>query len=156
MKLAKSKRYGSQKAFTLVEVAIASGLAGIMFLAGMSGFSSGFSGVKLDREESRATQILLEKTEMLRLYNWDEITGNDPTTYVPTNFTAPFFPRTNNSNGGFTYTGTVSMVTAPMASSYSNDIKLATIKLSWRSGNVMRARSMITYVSRYGLQNYIY
>src|ERR1700747_2174680 len=87
MQLSKPNKCGRRDAFTLAEVVIASGLAGIIFLAGMSGFSSGFNGVKLDREESRATQILLEKTEMLRLYNWDQITGNDPTTYVPASFT---------------------------------------------------------------------
>src|SRR5437016_3749540 len=43
MKLANANRCGRQDAFTLAEVVIASGLAGIMFLAGMTGFSSGFN-----------------------------------------------------------------------------------------------------------------
>ena len=46
-----------QQGFSLVEIVTACGLAGIMFTAGMAGFSSGFQGIKLDREQSRATQI---------------------------------------------------------------------------------------------------
>src|SRR5437762_3444842 len=65
------ERRNAENAFTLVEVVMASGLAGIVFISAMAAFSSAFSTLQLDRENSRATQILLEKTEMLRLYNWD-------------------------------------------------------------------------------------
>src|SRR5437868_15511923 len=95
----------AQNAFTLVEVVMASGLAGIVVISAMAGFSNAFSTLELDRENSRATQILLEKTEMLRLYNWDQIIGNDTNTFVPATFTAPYYP--NGTDGGFTYTGTV-------------------------------------------------
>ena len=145
---------GGRHGFTLVEVMVASGLIGIMFLAFMASFSVSFQGVQLDRENSRATQILLEKTELLRLYDWDQITGNDPNIYIPTNFTASFYPDTNN--GGFTYSGTVSIGNAPVSETYSNDMKVITINLTWMSGRAQRTRLMSTFVSKYGLQNYIY
>jgi len=142
------------RAFTLVEVMVASALVGVMFLAFMGGFSACFQNIQLDRENSRAAQILLEKTELLRLYNWDQIVGNDTNTFIPTNFTASFYPATNN--GGFLYSGAVTIANAPVTESYSNDMRYITITLAWTSGGVRRTRTMSSYVSRYGLQNYIY
>lgn len=143
-----------QSAFTLVEVMVASTLIGIMVLAFMGSFSTCFQNIQLDRENSRAAQILLEKTELLRLYNWDQIVGNDTNTVVPATFSMPFYP--DNNNGGFTYTGTVLITNAPVTETYSNDMRFVTISLTWKSGNVQRTRTMSSYVSKYGLQNYIY
>lgn len=143
-----------QSAFTLVEVMVASTLIGIMVLAFMGSFSTCFQNIQLDRENSRAAQILLEKTELLRLYNWDQIVGNDTNTVVPATFSMPFYP--DNNNGGILYTGTVLITNAPVTETYSNDMRFVTINLTWKSGNVQRTRTMSSYVSKYGLQNYIY
>lgn len=148
------RRGAGQRAFTLVEVMVASALVGIMFLAFMAGFSTSFQNIQLDRENSRAAQILLEKTELLRLYNWDQVVGNDTNTFIPTTFTAPFYPDTNN--GGFNYSGTVTITNAPVRETYSNDMRYINISLSWTSGGVRRSRTMNSFVSKYGLQNYIY
>jgi prepilin-type N-terminal cleavage/methylation domain-containing protein len=145
---------GEEHGFTLVEVMVASALIGIMFLAFMAGFSTSFQGVQLDRENSRATQILLEKTELLRLYDWDQITGSDPSIYIPTNFIASFYPDTNN--GGFSYSGTVVIANVPIAENYSNDMRQVILTVTWTSGRTTRSRTMSTFVSKYGLQNYIY
>ena len=147
-------RRGAQSAFSLVEVIMASCLAAILFAAAMAGFSNAFSTLQLDRENSRATQILLEKTEMLRLYNWDQIVGNDTNTFVPASFSSPFYPDARD--GGFTYTGTVTITNAPISATYSNDLRMVIISLAWTSGTLARSRTMTTYVSHYGLQNYIY
>jgi prepilin-type N-terminal cleavage/methylation domain-containing protein len=146
----------SRAGFTLVEVIVASFLVGIMFLAFMGGFSASFQNVQIDREYSRATQILLEKTELLRLYDWDQVVGNDPNVFIPLNFTSPFYPTTNGGNGGFNYSGSVTITNAPISESYSNDMRYVSISLTWTSGGVQRSRTMNSYVSRYGLQNYIY
>ena len=144
------------RAFSLVEVLVASAIAGLVMLAFMGGFSMSFRGIQLDRENSRAAQILLEKTELVRLYNWDQITGNDTNIYVPLTFSAPYYPGTNNSNGGFSFSGTVTITNAPVTENYSNDLRSVTVGVTWTSGGVQRSRTMSTLVSRYGLQNYIY
>ena len=144
-----------QAGFTLVEVLVASALVGIMFLAFMGSFSASFQNVQMDRENSRATQILLEKTELLRLYDWDQIVGNDPNVSIPMTFTSPFYPNTN-SGGGFNYSGSVTITNAPISEAYSNDMRFVSISVTWTSGGVQRSRTMSSYVSRYGLQNYIY
>jgi type II secretory pathway pseudopilin PulG len=148
------KRSARETAFTLVEVIVASALAGIMFAALLAGFAMSFQTIRIDRENSRAIQIMLEKTELLRLYNWDQITGADTNTYIPTSFTAPLYPGTNN--GGFTYSGRVTITNVSTSSNYSNDLRAVTINLTWTSGSAARSRSMTTWVSRYGLQNYVY
>ena len=125
---------------------------GVSFVSLYAGFSGGFSGVQTSRENLRATQVLLEKLETIRLYSWDQINTSG---FIPTTFSAPFNPSTN-STGGFTYQGTVSIANAPIEEAYSTDLKLVTVEVTWTSATIARKASMSTFVSRYGLQNYIY
>jgi len=143
-------------AFTLVEVMVGVGVMGMMMVTLYAGFSFGFAEVRLSREEVRATQILEERMEVVRLLNWDQVV-NLPG-YVPTTFTAPFFAEnpTNPAANGFTYTGTVLVTNAPISETYSNALRMIQIEVSWPSGNVIRKRRMTTFVSQYGLQKYVY
>lgn len=147
----------AQRAFSLVETMVASALAALMFMAGMTAFSNTFRIVALDRENARAVQVLLEKTELLRLYNWDQITGADTNIFIPTTFTAPFSPDTNNA--GFNYWGTVFITNVPITETYSSDLREVIITVTWTSPDSsarLHSRSMTTFVSRYGLHNYLY
>src|SRR6266550_6085100 len=92
-------------AFTLMEVLVAVAIIGIQFVALYLGMTQGFGIVQVSRENLRATQILQEKMETIRLYTWDQITNNG---FIPPTFTAAFYPagsQTNN-NQGATYQGT--------------------------------------------------
>ena len=53
--------------FSLVEVVIAMAVAGVSVIALLSAISSGMLTMQMARENVRATQIMLEKTETLRL-----------------------------------------------------------------------------------------
>ena len=152
----KSEQTGERRsgAFTLTEVLVGVAVSGIMFAAVLVCITNGFASVASNRENSRATQILLEKMEMIRLYNWNQITGNDPSTYVPPSFTASLYP--NSANSEPRYTGTVNITSAPITETYASDLRLVTIDLTWTSSSGARTRSMTTYVSKYGLQNHIY
>jgi len=137
---------------------VASAMAGLMFMAAMTAFSSTFRVVALDRENARAVQVLLEKTELLRLYNWNQITGQDTNTFIPATFTAPYSAGATNQ-GSFTYWGTVLITNVPITETYSSDLREVIITVTWISpgyGNMLHTRSMATFVSRYGLQNYLY
>lgn len=125
---------------------------GIVFVTLYTAISSGFGFVQMSRENLRGTQILQEKMETIRLYTWDQITTAG---FIPTNF-VDYFIAATNTDRGLSYTGAVSIVSAPVTEVYSNDLKLVTINLSWKSGRVVRNRQMSTYVGRNGLQNYIY
>jgi hypothetical protein len=153
---APAEQPGNQKratsAFTLMEVMMAALVVGVVFFTVYAGFTFGFAVVEVNRENVRATQILQEKMEMVRLYSWDQVTNS----WIPASFTDYFDPTGGATNGGMTYTGVVTVASAPITESYASDIRMITVQLNWTSGGATRNRSMTTFVSHYGLQNYIY
>jgi len=141
-------------AYSFVELLVAMAVLGVMFVSLYSGFSAGFAIIELARENLRATQILQEKMETIRLYTWDQI--NTPG-YIPTNFIENFYAvGTNANSSSLNYTGRVTIASAPVTASYSNELKSVRIEVRWRSAGVQRTREMSTLVTRNGLQNYIY
>lgn len=130
---------------TFVEVIVGMWLLTMMVVGVFGGFSFGFSVIKLSQEDTRASQILLQKVETLRVYDWSKITNG----YFPTNFTATF-----STNGGATYQGTIAIGPAPMTESYSNSVRQLTASLSWISTGVPRHRTLTTLVSENGIQTY--
>jgi hypothetical protein len=157
----KIKRCGSggsdrPEAFALVEVILASGLVIFLFASLYLGISFGFSVTDFERQNLRATQIILERMEGLRLLNWNQLTD---TALNPTTFSQPYYPAIgSNSASGVIYTGqmTVSSVNLDPPASYSNNMKQVTVTLTWSSGSVSHSRTLSTYASRNGIQNYIY
>jgi hypothetical protein len=145
----------TQRASSLTEVLVAVALVGTLFLTLYAVFSSGFAVIQTARENLRATQILQEKMETIRLYSWAQLTSNG---FIPKTFTAPFYAAGGKTNleAGLSYTGLVEIAPAPVGESYSNDLKYVKITLLWSSGNLQHSRDVKTLVSRYGLQNYVY
>lgn len=142
------------RAFTLIESLFAMAMAGVMFAALYSGLAFGFSLIKVARENTRATQILVEKMETIRLYTWTQITNVG---FVPiTKFTVPYY-SVDGTNSGLLYTGQISIAACPLTTSYADTMKKVTIRLDWgQLGNTNRTRLMSTYVTRNGLQNYVW
>src|SRR6266404_5225022 len=108
---------GSRGAHTLAEVMVSVGLLGIMVVSLFAGFSSGFDVVRSARENVRATQILEERMEVIRLVKWDNVAPG----FIPTNFTVPFYAAvgSNVAAGGLTYTGAVSFPSNGMGETYA-------------------------------------
>ena len=79
----------SARAFTLVEVLMATSITTITLIGLLGGISYGFSEIKLSRESLRATQVILEKMEGIRLYTFDQLTSSN---MVPATFTAAYYP----------------------------------------------------------------
>lgn len=140
---------------TLVEVMVALSVLAFMLVSLYAGFSSGFAVLRLARENLRATQVLEERMEVIRLVSWKDLLSPG---FIPTEFSAPFYATdgTNTTPGGFDYTGTVTIGKAPIKASYADHLRMIQIDLTWISGNVQRRRQMNTYVSEYGIQNYVY
>ena len=143
----------------LPEVMVAVGVFGIVFLSLYSSISAGFAVVELSRENLRAIQIMEEKMETIRLYTWEQVTTPN---FVPTNFTDVYYKTSEGmssnlvTGSGITYTGTVTIASAPITEAYSGDIKQITVNLQWVSGRTLRQRDMTTFVSKYGIQSYVY
>ena len=147
---------GRRSAFTLVEVMMGVSVLGVMMVSLYGGLYFGFAQVKVVREEERATQILQEKMEVVRLLTWNQV-ANLPG-YVPATFTASYAVGnpTNAPTGSLVYTGAVIVTNAPISETYSNDLRVIQIQLRWQSAGVNHQRQTATFVSHYGLQNYVY
>lgn len=142
--------------FTLVEAMVAMILGATIFAAIHTGLAWGFGTVQSNRANLRATQILVKRAESIRLCPFDKITN---TTYNPASFTEYFDPKDQSTGGGGTvYNGSFSATVPPVGSipeAYRANMLLVTIGVSWTSGNTPHSRSIQTYVTRKGLDEYI-
>src|SRR5688572_20403890 len=84
-RLKASKEY-LRSGFTLVEIMVAVFLLGLSLTAFYGAFISGLGTLRVTRENLRATQILEERMEVIRLIKWDDVAPG----FVPTTFTAPY------------------------------------------------------------------
>jgi len=166
--------------FLLIEAIVGMAVVGLLIAALYSALTSGFRTEQLDREDIRATQLLIEKMDELRVISWEQLL--DPS-ITPTNFDASFNPdetpalrqrnflnmpalglgATNAVAKGLqkyqslVYYGTVDIVDSPNDTTYSSDMKQVTVTLKWKAQSGMtRTRSFTTFVARYGMQNYKY
>ena len=146
-----------QLAYTILEVVVATVIIAIAAGGVITSINYGLFVMQLARENSRASQIMLERLESVRLYNWTEVTNVG---YVPTTFTDYYDPTAPAGMQGTVYSGTLAVAdpffggTVPV---YSNSMKQFTVTVSWNtSGRVPHTRSLTTYVAKDGLQNYVY
>jgi len=145
-----------QAASSITEVLVAVMVLATMVIALYAGFSSGFSVAQQTRENLRATQIMMQKVEAVRLCTWDQFTN--------LLFVERYDPFGVSSNaGGAVYRGTVTFGPAgsiPDTAAYKTNLRLVTVTIQWTnfSGvkHIVRSRQMETHVARYGMQNYSY
>src|ERR1041385_2298150 len=123
----------SSAGYTLIEVLVAVALIGIMVVSLCAGFSAGFEVLRVSREESRATQILLQKIEAVRFCTWSQLPS------LATTFQEPFDPLATNVNSQTPfYTGTVSVDSPegiPDGTDYKSNMKEVTVALYWTNFN---------------------
>ncbi len=120
------------------------------------GLASGFALTQAAREDLRATQILMQKIEGIRLCTWSELSN-----YT---FTESYDPLgTTNRTGGVVYTGKVTTGPAssiPVGTTYAPNMQLVTVDLYWTNYNggnpIVHQRTMETQVARYGMQSYLW
>jgi len=142
-------------AFTLVEVLVAVFVLVIALVSLFGCFTDGFAFMEAAREDLRATQILVQKTEAIRLFTWSQLTNFT--------FSAYYDPQATNGSSGALYSGTVTTnaaSTVPTSSAYYTNICLVTVTVSWTNNSlkkpVVHTRQAQTQVARYGMQNYIW
>jgi prepilin-type N-terminal cleavage/methylation domain-containing protein len=143
---------GGANAFTIMEVMVAMFLLALLITAVYGAISNGITTMRMARENLRATQILLERMETIRLYHWEQLKPG----FVATNFVANYDVTSKSTNSGILYYGSVSIDPADTGTSYSDDMKLVTVRLNWNTGHITRTRQLTTYVCRTGIQNYVY
>src|SRR5881409_3498524 len=132
------------QAFTVLELVVAMALIGLIVLAVYAAITSGMGTVRMARENLRATQILLDKMEVIRLYDWDQLNTN----FIPSTFIVNYDATTPSTNSGVLFYGTVSLAPSGAGTSYADDMKLVTVRLNWKTGQIARSRQSSTYVCR--------
>src|SRR5207247_6252330 len=94
------------------------------------GLGQGFSIIQTARENLRATQVIQERMETIRLYSWEQMTntwdGMATNAAVPPNFTNAYDAADTLMTGRLYY-GTIQIDPAPMDERYSNDHRLVTV-----------------------------
>jgi prepilin-type N-terminal cleavage/methylation domain-containing protein len=146
--------------YTLVEVMVSVGILAIMMLSLYAAFNSGFGSIAVTREEMRATQIMTQKLEAIRLLTWAQLSN------CPTAFQEYYNPQgaTNNTEGTMYY-GTLSThgtaTNLPNSVAYKANVHLITVTVTWTnnfSGNapIGHTRMMQTLAADNGLQKYIF
>src|SRR5829696_3934291 len=145
------------KTFVNLRLSVGMGILGTAVGALFSGFTTGFFTIRMARENLRATQIMLEKVETIRLYSWKQATND--VGFIPMTFTNKYDPVSQVGPGGLLYYGKISIDkvdTNQLNASYARNVRLVTVKLNWKTGNLQRHREFKSYISRYGMQDYIY
>lgn len=130
---------------------VAVGVVGVLFVSLYLAFSAGFSVVRVTRENMRATQILVQRTETLRLFSWNQLLD-------PGCFKLKFIEDATASLGT-KYFGTIELGTPDNfgTPNYLNDMRLVTISVRWTNGYgrpMPHYREMQTLVAKNGMQNY--
>lgn len=156
MKLTKSvsRRELRQSAFTIAEAVVAAALIGFCWISLGAAIGMSLSLAQSNREDLRATQIMVQKMEQFRLYNWDQV---HDAAYVPVKFQDYFDPAHNK---GPQYTGSVNVVTNPpnLPANYQGKMVSVTVSISWTSYNgghaITHTREMQTYVAQYGMNTF--
>jgi len=151
-----------QAAYSVVEVLVAVFLLGTLTVSLFGAFSSGLMLVRLERENLRATQILVQKMETVRLLTWSQLSDTNLATRSFIDHYDPIGLSTNS--GGATYRGLVSTnLPSGVPADYVNNMRAVTVTIYWTNHpygstatNIVRSRQMQTYVARYGMQNYVF
>jgi type II secretory pathway pseudopilin PulG len=149
LEIAQQSDRQSGRAFSLVEVIVAMALTATALVALLATFTHGIFNIKMARENLRATQVMLEKVETIRLYAWDQITTPGA---ISNTFTAYYDP--NSPNAGARYAGTLKWSPVPLTVPYANQMTQLTVSITWHTDGLQRSRSFTTYVARQGLENY--
>ena len=156
----------TQRAFTLLEVMVSVVVIVVAVVTIFLTMSMGFSMTEASRENLRATQIMLDKMEGIRLYNWSQVTNAG---FIQPAFTNWFYEtnhigQVNATGNGVAYTGLVQVVSFPYTTApYANTMVEVDVLLGWdtsgsgwSTASQHHTRSMSTYVALAGMQNYIF
>ncbi len=143
----------AKQGMTLVEVVMATGILAIMAGALIGTYNCGFFIMQSVRENQRATQILMEKVETIRLYSWTQI---NTTNFIPSTFAEEYDPQSPSGSRGVRYAGRITVSPVSFNTSYSTNMRHVEIVLTWNSRNIPHTRRASTFVAKDGVQNYVY
>jgi type II secretory pathway pseudopilin PulG len=151
-----------QTGYTFAEVLVSAAILGFVATSVYGAFAAGFSLIQSTREDLRATQIMVQKTEAIRLFTWSQIC--DTNKYLKPVFVEPYDPLgVTNGCSGAKYTGYVTAsvpAAGELPEGYRTNMRTITVTVYWTNYNggqrIVHTREMQTRVARNGMQNYVW
>ncbi len=149
--------------YTFAEVLMAMGILGFVAASLYGAYAAGFCLIQSTRENLRATQIMTQKMEAIRLFTWDQVCNTN--NYLKPIFVERYDPLgVGNNCGGPQYTGYLSAAIPTVddlpGATYQDNLRTLTVTVYWTNYNsskpVVHRREMQTRVARNGMQNYIW
>jgi prepilin-type N-terminal cleavage/methylation domain-containing protein len=169
MQINRSSARSASAAYTFIEVMVAVAIIGIMTVVLYAGISISFGVIHRTRENLRATQILVQRVETVRLYSWDQLPFNYKGTpaWFQTNFVDQYDPiGVTNNGGGAVYHGNIRFTVPPPTTvlpttvSYRTNVALVTVTLRWTNSSGAQLfphqRTYETLVAKSGMQTYVF
>jgi len=141
------------EAATLSEIVVCVLIVNISAAALMGCFKYAFFITGVTQQNQRATQVMLERAEAIRLCSWDQVRSNG---FIPATFSEYYDPTGTNGSKGVLYSGTAKITSFPYSTVYGTNMRQLTMTLTWQSGNITHRRTNITYIAKDGIQNYVY
>ncbi len=138
---------------TLVDVIMAVAIIGIMCTGLVGSLTYGFFTIGQARENQRATQIILETVETIRLYNWSQVNSNG---FIPSTFTGVYDPQAPTGQQGITYYGTIQSGAANVGATINTNLVLMDVTLNWTNSGISHSRKASTLIAKDGIQNYVF
>jgi prepilin-type N-terminal cleavage/methylation domain-containing protein len=150
------------RGYTFAEVLVALAILGFVAASLYGAFVAGFCAIQTMRENLRATQVMMQKMEAIRLFTWSQI--NDTNNYLKPMFVERYDPQDpSKNNRGASYTGYMqARVPNPgvLPEAYRTNMRTITVTVYWTNYNgskpIVHKREMETRVARNGMQNYIW
>ena len=153
-----------QRAFSMIEVIVGLSILIVVAVSLFAGMSASFGVTQVTRENLRATQIMLERMEVLRLYTWNELNYSN---MIPATSTTSYYPMAaSGQSTGITYGVNLTITNATMnpSTTYADRMRAIKVTVTWtnyygsvkKTNQLVRSRSMTTYTARDGIQNYVY
>jgi|ERR1044071_3430214 type II secretory pathway pseudopilin PulG len=155
MKISLGKK--SNSGVSLAEVVMATAIIAMLGGGVVSSINYGLLVMRIARENQRATQVMVERLESIRLYNWDQVTTAN---FIPTSFTESYDPGNGTNTQGVIYYGQLRISNPSFSGgtpSYAANMRQFTVTLQWTNASrIPHSRTITTYVAKNGIQNYVY
>lgn len=153
----------ARSGFTLPEVMVSVVLVTIVVVSLYAGITQGFVIADVSRDNMRATQVMVNTMEVIRLYSWDQINSNG---FMPTNYIISLYP-TNQIRGTIDEASRdgnrlaqikigISTPSLGAGADYATNMREISMSVIWTNQGLVRTRSMKSYIAAEGLQTYVY
>ena len=151
-------------AFAMIEIIVGLCILIVVLVSLFAGMSGSFGVTQVARENLRATQIMLERMETIRLHTWNQLLYSNMS---PASTTTCYYPLAERGQStAITYRVNLVVTNAAMNPSTTYEDRMRAIKVTvfWtnyygssrKTNMLVRSRSMTTYTARDGIQNYVY